>query len=96
MSITEWLDNFPWESDVQRQSVGAIQKYLRELPPSLKANDADVMRCVLAFIFQKDHEWHEWWTATFGDQVSRLQAEIKRLEERIMGLELGEVKRGAR
>lgn len=76
MMLEHLLTSIKWESDDQRKAFLSLAAYLKACHP--EGPDLDWrLAHVLAYLFQKDHEAKAWWAATVGDQVTRLQADLR-------------------
>lgn len=75
------VENFPWESDVQKKGYLNYVQYLRKFgfEPKLPVDYLAV------FMIQKDHESNEYWRELVGTQVSMLQKEISGLQNLFRG-----------
>jgi hypothetical protein len=94
VTLEAWFQKFPWESDVQKKGLSALNQWVQKLPPELRTDDTR-NACVAAWFIQKDHESNEWWAKTVGDQVSGLQDQIRLLQQQVHELksELAEMKK---
>lgn len=78
-SIERFAKDFPWDSDVQRESFLSMFLWLIK-----KGATSDLLLpYVAAFMFQKDHESSEWIVGVIGDRVRRLEDEIVLLREEL-------------
>lgn len=82
MTFEQWVDAFPWASEVQKKGFLAMYQWLLTLPKELRADDTRYA-CVASFLIQKSHESHEWWAETVGTQVTRLEDQIVILRREI-------------
>lgn len=71
-----WRDTFPWESDDQRLGFLAFEKWLRDNHKATLVDEPSLLKCIVAFFIQKDHESNEWWRDTVADQVKSLEMQI--------------------
>ena len=67
-----------WESEAQEKGMKALQKYLHD---SGRLTDMNSIWQSIAWLIQRDHESNEWWLKTVGDQISRLEDQIRKLQE---------------
>lgn len=71
------LEEFPWESQEQKDGYLGYIKYARQfgLEPKLPIDPT------LTFFIQKNHEAYKWIQETFGDQITELQNQIKKIAD---------------
>jgi hypothetical protein len=87
--LNEWIKDFPWASETQKQGFLHYIEWTRKLKPETREDYEGL--CLAAFFIQKDHESNVWWTGVVGEQVKFLQDEIRRLQD-----EIKEIRRDAR
>ncbi len=77
------IEEFPWDSDVQKEGYLAFIQYERKFGyrPKLPIDH------VVAFFIQKDHESNEYWRDMVGDQFSGVTDQVRVLQEKILALE---------
>jgi len=76
MMLEHVLTMIKWESVEQEKAFRSLATYLKTCHP--EGPDLDWrLAHVCAYLFQKDHEAKTWWVSTIGDQVTRLQQDIK-------------------
>jgi hypothetical protein len=94
LTFEQWVDRFPWQSEVQKKGFLAMYQWFLSLPKELRTDDTRYA-CVASWFAQKDHESNEWWVKTVGDQVSGLQDQIRLLQQQMLELksELAEMKK---
>lgn len=85
--IGEWAKKFKWETPAQEQGFKGFQRWWMNLSLTLRDNSTAKLFAVVAFFIQKNHESHEWWAETVGDQISRVEDQVHLLQKRVRELE---------
>lgn len=66
------IDEFPWESEVQKKGYLSLVLYMRKNGYRIP----DRVDPVAAFLIQKSHESHEWHINLLSQQIEALRQEI--------------------
>jgi hypothetical protein len=83
VTIQEWIEAFPWESETQKKGFQNFMQFLQKLPSEVKQAPGMELPCAVAYFIQKDHESHEWWVDMMSKQIEMLQQEIAELKKRL-------------
>lgn len=89
MKFTRFIDSFPWESESQKKAFQAFTLFLKRLPVIATCEDGvdSRLRCLAAFIFQKDIDAEAWRSKCYGDEFSSMQRQVWELQARVKQLE---------
>lgn len=80
------IEEYPWESETQKEGFLNYLQYAKSLGLQLALPIGNNYSLGI-YLIQKEHEAAEYWTQTFGDHVSRLENEIKRLQDKLNHIE---------
>jgi hypothetical protein len=88
MTFLEGMEFFAqahnFESEAKRKGFLSLVQHLRNKAPL--CTDGEAILLIIGYFIQKEHEAQEWWSKTFGEQVSSLENQIALQNKKITEL----------